>query len=40
MLDDPCRLRQVIIVHIWLDFYEDDMLPWFWLVYTFNGQYL
>jgi hypothetical protein len=28
MLDDPCRLRQVIIVRIWLDFYEDDMLPW------------
>ncbi len=28
MLDDPCRLRPVIIIRIWLDFYEDDMLPW------------
>ncbi len=25
---DPCRLRQVIITRIWLDFYEDDRLPW------------
>jgi hypothetical protein len=25
---DPCRLRQVIIIRIWLDFYEDDRLPW------------
>jgi hypothetical protein len=24
---DPYRLRQVIIVRIWLDFYEDNMLP-------------
>ncbi len=22
------RLRQVIFVRIWLDFYEDDMSPW------------
>jgi hypothetical protein len=26
--DDPCRLRQVIIIRIWLDFYEDDMSRW------------
>jgi hypothetical protein len=26
--DDPCRPRKVIIVRIWLDFYDDDMLPW------------
>ncbi len=23
-----CRLRQVLMIRIWLDFYEDDMLPW------------
>jgi hypothetical protein len=26
--DEPCRPSQVIIIRIWLDFYEDDMLPW------------
>jgi hypothetical protein len=26
--DDPCRMRQVLNIHIWLDFYEDDMSPW------------
>jgi hypothetical protein len=30
---------RVLIVRIWLDFYEDDMLPWFYAVYTFNGSY-
>jgi hypothetical protein len=23
-----CRLRQVLMIRIWLDFYEDDMSPW------------
>jgi hypothetical protein len=23
-----CRLRQVTLIRIWLDFYEDDMSPW------------
>jgi hypothetical protein len=26
--DVPCRLKPVLILHIWLDSYEDDMLPW------------
>jgi hypothetical protein len=26
--DDRCRLNQVFIIRIWLDFYEDDMSPW------------
>jgi hypothetical protein len=25
---DPCHLRQLLILRIWLDFYEDDMPPW------------
>ncbi len=26
--DNPCRRRQVLIIRIWLDFYEDKMSPW------------
>jgi hypothetical protein len=25
---DPCCLRHLLILGIWLDFYEDDMSPW------------
>jgi hypothetical protein len=28
ILGDPCRLTQVLMICIWLDFYKDDMLPW------------
>jgi hypothetical protein len=28
ILGEPCRLRQVLMIRIWLHFYEDDMSPW------------